>query len=331
MKAALTTRYGSPDVLEIHDVPTPAPGPDQLLVDVYASPVSAGDRRLRAADFPGFTKLFGRPLVGLTAPRQPSQGSMFSGVVAAVGSNVTGFAVGDRVFGASMAGAWAERLVIDANRGAVAHVPDGITHAEAAAVPYGAGTALHFLDTLADVRPGDRVLILGASGGVGRYAIQLAKHRGAHVTAVASAHNEALVRSLGADEVVDYRREAVLDRDETWQVVFDTASTVGFTDVRRSLSDDGRFVTLTMTLAGLFWMAWTALFGGRRALTGVAIDDRVRDVADLLDRGVFRPHVVETHTLDHIVEAHRLAESGINGEVVVLPRPTQQARADIAV
>jgi NADPH:quinone reductase-like Zn-dependent oxidoreductase len=97
------------------------------------------------------------------------------------------------------------------------------------------------------------------------------------------------------------------------------------------LSDDGRFVTLTMTLAGLFWMAWTALFGGRRALTGVAIDDRVRDVADLLDRGVFRPHVVETHTLDHIVEAHRLAESGINGEVVVLPRPTQQARADIAV
>ena len=170
MRAAIVTTYGSPDAITLEERPVPAPGPTQLRVRVHASPVTQGDRRIRAGDFPGIMATIGRLAMGWSGPRASVQGSMFAGVVEAVGAEVTRFQPGDRVFGASMDSAHADHLVIDQDK-AIARIPDGISFTEAAAVPFGAGTALPYLRDLGEVQPGQRVLIVGAAGGVGLAAV----------------------------------------------------------------------------------------------------------------------------------------------------------------
>ncbi len=320
MIAAWTPTYGPADIIEIREVTESPLGPDQIRVQVHASPVTAGDLRLRAADFPGATALLGRLMMGVFSPKAKVQGTMFSGEVVEVGAEVERFAVGDAVFGAADAGAWAERLVVDA-QGNVDHRPENLDDNEAASLSYGGGTVLHFLEELAEVKPGERVLILGGSGGVGRFAIQLARHLGAHVTAVGSKESLDLMRELGAHEVIDYRKDDFTQLGNRYDVVFDIADRSSFPHSRRSLRRGGRYLTLYLSFPVLFWMAWTRVFGTSRALISVAMGSKeaTQTIRRLAEQGVFRPRIAKAFPLSQIGRANELAESGVHGSVLVHP------------
>ncbi len=323
MNAALTPVYGPPSVLEIQRLPIPTPGPREVLVRVEASAVTAGDLRMRQADFGPVMSLFGRLFMGFRGPRRPVQGTMFAGVITGVGAEVERFAVGDAVFGSSrVAGAWAQYLVIPED-GALALRPEHVSATEGAAVPYGAGTAWSFLNDLAAVQPGERVLVLGGAGGVGRFAIQIARHLGAHVTAVGSARSLSLMRELGADEVLDYRTTDFTAVGQTWDVVFDTADASSFVHSRPVLSRQGRYMTLYASLLVMIQMLWTRWRRGPRALFAVASGSRAQSevLAGLLARGAIRPVIAATFPIEHIADAHRLAQTRVDGAVVIHPCP----------
>lgn len=324
MKAIWTPRYGSASILEVRDVPDPIPGPGEALVQVSASPITAGDLRLRTANFPGISALFGRLLIGLWGPRAKIQGTGFAGRIVAVGAAVRRFAVGDVVFGSVNAGAWAERLIVDAN-GAIAHLPDNVPAEHAAATPYGAGTALHFLRDLADVQPGEHALILGGSGGVGRFAIPIAKHLGARVTAVGSRASADLMKQLGADAVLDYRTQDFTQTGETYDVILDIADASSFARSRRALTPRGRYLTLHISLGAFFHMARTRLFGGPKSIFAISIDDqpRTETLGAWLAAGVFTPRIAARYPLERISEAHARAETDAHGSVIVTMSPAE--------
>ena len=327
MKAATHTEYGSPRVLHVENVAVPTLADDQILVEVYASAVTQGDRRLRAADFPGAGAVVGRLMFGLLRPRNPIPGTTFAGKVVVIGKAVTRFEVGDEVFGGCDNGAQAEYLAV-AEGSAVARIPDGVDYDEAAAVPYGAATALEFLRDVAAVQPGERVLIIGASGGVGRFAVQIARHLGARVTGICSGEKARMVRELGAQRVIDHAREDYRQNGETYDVIFDTVSGDGFRTAKRSLTERGRYVSLYMTLRIGLQMVWAALFGrmfgGPRPATGVVINTQklTEEVAQQLGEGAIWPVIAARFPLDRVADAHDELERGNpHGAVVVVCQP----------
>lgn len=318
MQAAINTEYGSPNVLRLDDVAPPRAGKQQVLIQVHASTVTEGDRRLRTADFPGFLALFGRLATGVSAPRHRVGGSTFAGRVVEVGSGVSHLQPGDDVFGTTMHGAYAQYMVVSVNE-AIGKMPRGVSYAEAAAIPYGAGTALHFLRDLANVQAGERVLVVGASGGVGRMAVQLAKHFGAHVTGVCGDDAD-LVRALGADAIIDYRHEDFRKRNETWDVIFDTTQGDHFRSVVARLTRTGRYLSLYVTLRALWEMAVTKLRGGPRAIVGVALGgpQQSEELRELVEQGAIHATIARRYTLPDIVQAHHCLEtSRPHGSVVV--------------
>ena len=324
MQAAIQTQYGAPQVLRIGQVERPTPGPGQVLIQVHASSVTQGDRRLRAADFPGIMGPLGRLMTGVFRPRQQVGGSTFAGRVVEVGAGVDHMQVGDDVFGTTMHGAYAEYLAVSVD-GALGKMPSNVSYREAAAIPYGAGTALHFLRDLAKLRSGERVLIVGASGGVGRMAVQLAKHYGAHVTGVCSHGAAEAVRELGADVVIDYTREDVRLRAERWDVIFDTTEGEHFEQLRPRLTDNGRYLSLYVTVRALWQMLSTKLRGGPRVLVGVSLGNPAQseDIRALVEQGALRASIAQGFPLSQIAEAHKRLESpGLHGSVVVEVRPS---------
>ena len=319
MKAAVTPAYGSADVLETRELPTPIIGDHDVLIQVRATPVTEGDRRLRSADFPSISALPGRLMIGVRRPKHAVQGTMFAGRVVAVGRAVTRYAVGDDVFGSTDHGAYAEYLAMPED-GSMAKMPSTLGHDEAAAVPYGAVTALRFLRDLGGVKPGDHVLILGASGGVGRFAVQLAKHLGAEVTGVCSREGFDLVRSLGADHLIDYQTESYSDNGRLYDVIFDIADATTFACARSSLKADGRYLTLFVSVGILLQMALTSVGGGQKAKFGIAMGTRddLEELARLVERGIIRPVVARRFAFERIADAHVAAETGsVHGSVVV--------------
>lgn len=321
MQAVVNRRYGAPGVLQLAEVPRPRIGARQVLVRVHASTVTEGDRRLRAADYPGLSALFGRLATGLWAPRHAVGGSTFAGRVVEVGAEVSELRVGDDVFGSTMHGAYAEYLAVSVDD-AVGKMPRGVDYGAAAAIPYGGVTALHFLRDLAKVQPGERVLILGASGGVGRIAVQLANHLGAQVTGVCSG-DAAMVRALGADEVIDYRQEDIRDRAERWDVILDTTEGNHFRGLRAQLTMNGRYLSLYVTLRVLWQMAVGKLRGvrrGPRALTGIALGgpQACKDLRALVERGAIGATVARRFAMADTVAAHAYLEAERpHGSVVV--------------
>lgn len=322
MRAAFTPAYGPSDVLELRAIPRPQPGPRQVLVNVHVSVVSAGDRRLRSADFPSISALPGRLMMGVLRPRHPVQGTMFAGRVAEVGAQVTRFKVGDEVFGQVDNGAWAEAVLVDAE-GPIALRPDKVSREAAAALSYGAGTALHFLDELAQVQPGEEVLILGGSGGVGRYAIQIARWLGAVVTAVGSEAHHERMKALGAHQVHDHRSFDYTRAEQRWDVVFDIADCSSFPQARERLNAGGRYLTLTIRPGHLFWMLASRLVGDKHAVFNVAIGDRenTERLAQLASEDILAPTIAARFPLEQIAQAHACAESGARGSVVVEVTP----------
>jgi NADPH:quinone reductase-like Zn-dependent oxidoreductase len=306
MRAVVFDRYGPPDVLRLEDVERPVPGADELLVRVHASTVNRTDCGLRAAK-PFITRFF----TGLLRPKYRTPGMEFAGEVEAVGAAVTGFAVGDSVFGVRGSGANAEFICIK-QTGPVAHKPARLTFAEAAAVADGACSALSCLRS-ADLRPGRTLAVYGATGSIGTAAVQVARHFGAEVTAVVNAKNLGLARSLGADHVVDWEREDFTRRGLAYDVVFDSVGKLSFRRVRRALNPGGQYIA---TDPGYLWNTplvalATKWLGSRKARLGIAryLQPDVRLLQQLLEAGEYRPVIDRTYPLEDVIEATRYVES----------------------
>jgi NADPH:quinone reductase-like Zn-dependent oxidoreductase len=306
MRAAVQRGYGPPEVLTIAGVDRPRCGPGDVLVEVRASPVTAGDRRMRAADFPSFTWLPGRLMLGVFGPRN-RPGTAFAGRVVEVGRDVTRYAPGDDVFGFAGFGAYAEYVAMPAD-GAVARMPPGLDYASAAALPYGAVTALVYLRDRARVQPRERVAVIGAAGGVGRIAIQVARHLGAEVTAVCRASDRELVRSLGAHHAVD--RDADLAATGPYDVIFDTADALSWAQATAAMTPRGRLLVLGISVEILWRSLWTRLRGGRTLIQAVAlpVPEHLETIRAMAARGDLRPALDRTFPLDDIAAAHRWAE-----------------------
>ena len=238
MLAVTCRRYGPPEVLKIEEVARPTTKTDEILVRVRASSVTSGDVRMRAFTGAGIFWLPMRLLFGVLRPRNPITGMEFAGTVAAVGQGTTGFRVGDDVFGMKIGGANAEFLAVR-QAGAIAAKPDGLTFEEAAVAPFGALSALAFLRDFVQIKPGQKILIHGASGAVGMFAVQLAKHFGAHVTGVCSTANLELVTSLGADQVIDYSKDDFTQGPNIYDAILDTVGGASFSRSKRVLAPRG--------------------------------------------------------------------------------------------
>jgi NADPH:quinone reductase-like Zn-dependent oxidoreductase len=320
MRAAVTTRYGPPEAIEVREVAAPTPAHNEVLVRVRASSVCYGDRMLRSGP------LLVRLLTGFRLKHR-ILGVDLAGVVEAVGAGVTRFARGDEVYGArgDKFAAHAEFACVPQD-GLLAHKPASMTFEEAGTVFVGAACSLYFLRK-AKVVPGERVLIHGASGSLGVFAVQLARHFGAHVTAVCSARNAELVRSLGADEVIDYTTRDFLDGGAVYDVIVDVLGKAGFPRSVQALKPGGRYLLVGFsdglgTIArSLVTGAVVHLRGRARFITGAAAptQDDLVFLRQLIDSGELRTVIGRSYTLDEIVEAHRYADSGHKvGNVAVL-------------
>lgn len=315
MKAAVYTQYGAPEVLQIREVPKPTPKDKEILVRIHATAVNSGDIRLRKAD--PFAVRF---LFGLIKPRINILGSVFSGEVESTGKDVRGFKVGDQVFGhADMNfGAYAEYIVLP-ETGSVAIKPENLSHQQAAAIPFGGVTAWHFLKK-AQLQQGQKVLVVGASGAVGSAAVQLAKSFGAMVTGVCSTANIALVRSIGADHVIDYTREDFAQNGETYDLIFDAVNSIQVGKAKQSLIDDGVMILSAAGMSQMMQGAWLARSSKIRVLNGV-ISHSQQDILylkQLVEAGRYKPVIDSAYTLEQIAAAHAYVEKGHKkGNVVI--------------
>lgn len=318
MKAVINTAYGTADVLVVREVARPTPTDDQVLIKIHAASVTPSDVAFRKGD-PALIRL----MYGLRRPRKAIPGVEFAGEIAAVGAAVTRFKPGDRVYGMSPNdfGAHAEYICPPAD-GVLAHAPDRLSAAESVGVCDGAMTALVFLRDKARLQPGQRILINGASGAVGSYAVQLAKHYGAEVTGVCSAANIDFVRGLGADHVIDYTREDFTQTGETYDVVFDAVGKSSFTRCRGLLVDGGVYMTTVPSVGIVAQMLWTRVAGRKRAVfaaTGLNQNRANLETLNVLvEAGAVRPVIDRCYPLEEVAAAHRYVETERKrGNVVV--------------
>jgi NADPH:quinone reductase-like Zn-dependent oxidoreductase len=314
MRAVVQDRYGPPEVLRIADVERPVPKKDEVLVRVHASTVTRSDTGFRSAD-----PFFSRAFTGLRAPKRKIVGTELAGEVEALGARVTEFAVGDHVFGIR-GGANAEYVCVR-EQGALAHIPAGMDFLHAAALPDGSSIANACLSA-ADVREGQKLVVYGATGSIGTAAVQLAKARGAIVTAVGDTPRVELMRSLGADEVVDYLKEDFTRGGTSYDVVFDSVGKHSFRRCRRSLKAGGTYISTDL---GFMWHVpllalGTRWIGDKRVRLPIPkySKDDVLLVKRLVDEGRYRPIIDRTYPLEQVVEATRYVETGQKTGNVVL-------------
>ena len=324
MKAYVCDKYGPPEVLQLKEVEKPVPKDNEILIKVHATTVNAADCNVRGLSYiPSGLGLLARLMLGFKRPKIRIIGSVLAGKVEAVGKNVTAFKAGDQVFGTGPElGAYGEYACRPEN-GALALKPKNISFEEAATVPYGALTALYFLRELAGVSPGQKVLINGASGGLGVYAVQLARYFGAEVTGVCSTRNLEFVKSLGAARVIDYTAEDPAHNGEKWDVIFDVV--VGKTSFKRfknSLTPNGYYLAVAGGLNDMLQMLRTSIVGGKKAKFGGGADCEKKEymlfLNELIESGELIPVVDITLGFDELIEAHRHTESGAKrGSVAV--------------
>jgi NADPH:quinone reductase-like Zn-dependent oxidoreductase len=319
VKALTHKTFGSPDVLEFEEIPKPAPRAHELLIKVHATTVTSGDWRARTRKVPRGFGLMAKLVFGFSKPRQPILGSELSGEIEAVGVAVRKFKVGDQVFafsGASM-GCDVEYKCVPED-GAVAIKPTNLTYEEAAALSFGGTTALGFLKR-ARIKSGDKVLINGASGGVGTAAVQLAKHFGAEVTGVCSTANLAMVKSIGADKTFDYTQDDFTQNGETYDLIVDTAGTAPFSRSKGSLKEGGRLLMVLGTLPDMLQAPWVSMTSSKKVIAQPRwqVED-LRFLAGLAQTGEFRPVIDRRFPFARIADAHRYVDAGHKkGNVVV--------------
>ena len=300
MKAIVATRYGSPEVLQLREVEKPTPKDNELLIKVYATSVTAGDCRMRSFTVPPLFWIPARITLGITKPKQPIYGMELAGEVEAVGSAVTRFKVGDEVFASTLTqnfGAYADYKCLP-EAAMVAIKPANMTYEEATAVPIGATTTLRLLRK-GNIQRGQKVLIYGASGSVGTYAIQLARYFGADVTGVCSTANLDMVQSLGADHVLDYTKEDFATREEQYDIIFDTVAKFPKSAYAKALAPNGNYVTI-------------ARLSSKESLANLIF------IRELIEAGKIQAVIDRCYPLEHMVEAHRYVDAGHKkGNVVI--------------
>mgnify|MGYP001567228756 CR=1 FL=1 len=315
MKAAVYREFGGPEVVTIEEMEKPSPKDDEVCIRVRSTTVSTGDWRLRSSILP--SKVFwlpARAFMGFSKPRKPILGMEASGVIEAVGKTVTRFKVGDEVFLATgmKFGGHAEYVCI-AQDGPICLKPANASFDEAAAICFGAGTALFFLRDLGKIKKGDRVLINGAAGSVGTATVQLAaRHYGAEVTAVCGSSNVELLQSLGARRVIDYTKEDLTRSGETYDIILDTVGKVTFSQIKPLLKKGGRFLPVVNTATEIFQMIWTPFIGDKKVRSGVSNPTAadLEFLRTLMETGKLRTVIGGTFPLARIVEAYRIVDSG---------------------
>ena len=314
MKAIVYTKFGPPEVLRLQEVEKPTPKDNEVLIKIYATAVTKEDPDMRAS--PGFN--------GFLKPRHPILGQELAGEVEAVGKDVTRFKPGDQVFGMDMFGAYAEYKCMPED-GALAIKPSNMSYEEAASVPNGALTALPFLRDKGNIQSGQTVLIYGASGSVGTAAVQLAKYYGAKVTGACSTANLEWVKSLGADQVIDYTRENFTENGKTYDIIFDTVGKRSFSECKGSLTDEGTYLATVPTPVMMLQTLWPARSGSKKVKFVAAglrpASEKIKDLVfltELIEAGKIKATIDRCYPLEQIAEAHRYVEKGHKkGNVVI--------------
>ena len=325
MKAMVWTAYGPPEVLQLKEVETPTPKDKEVLIRIYATTVTAGDCEQRSLTLPILHRLLMRAYVGLKRPKRITiLGMDVAGEIEAVGKDVKLFQAGDQVFAATGfvgMGANAEYICLpeEPEKGALAIKPANMTYEEAAAVPVGGLEALHFLRQ-GNIQIGQKVLINGAGGTIGTFAVQLARYFGAEVTGVDSTSKLDMLRSIGADQVIDYTQEDFTKSGKIYDVILDVVGKSSYSGSIRSLKQNGRYLIANPGPSQMVRGRWTSMTNSKKVIFGAA-SPKTEDLIflkELIEAGKMRSVIDRRYPLEHIAEAHRYVETGHKkGNVVI--------------
>jgi NADPH:quinone reductase-like Zn-dependent oxidoreductase len=320
MKAVVYERYGSPNVLQSKQVEKPAPKDNEVLIKIYAATVTAGDCETRRFDMPFLFWIPIRLYMGIRRPRIKILGQELAGEIESIGKEVKLFRNGDKVFAPTDMnfGAYAEYKCLPSTH-PIAIKPTNMSYEEAATIPTGGLNALHFLRK-SNIQSGQKVLINGAAGSIGTFAVQLAKYFGAEVTGVDSTRKLDMLRSIGADHVVDYTQEDFTESGETYDVILDVVRKRSFSRCKRAIKPNGIYLAANPGLTELVQMLWTSMIGGKKVLTGMA-DYKTEDLKylkELVEAGKIRTVIDRRYPLQQMAEAHQYVEDGLKtGNVVI--------------
>lgn len=300
MKALICTRYGPPEVLQLQEIPKPIPKNDQILVKIIATAVNSGDARVRSLRVKGFMRVVMRLVLGISKPRKPILGTVFSGVVETVGKNVFKFKAGDKVFGMTgfNFGTYAEYIAVNQNSN-VMEMPENATFEEAAAIIFGGHTAIYFLNKAKiDDKPGKKVLIIGATGSVGSAAIQIAKHYQADITAVCSSKGQKLVHELGVSKIILYDQEDFTKQEEKFDIIFDAVGKSDTKQCEKLLDANGIYKNVNVYAS--------------------ETKQQLQLLKELFEKGALKPVIDKTFQMHEIREAHSYVDTGRKKGNVVL-------------
>ena len=316
MKAVIYTEYGPPEVLQLKEIEKPVPGRSEVLIKVHATTVTSADCLMRKAD-----TFMSRLFLGPKKPRRKILGVELAGEIESAGKDVKWFRKGDQVYGFTGfgLGAYAEYSVMP-DKGSLVHKPSAISYSDAAALTDGPTTALFFLRDKANIRRGQKALIIGASGSIGTSAVQIAKYFGAEVTGVCSTANLELVKSLGADKVIDYTKEDFASNGETYDIIFDTVSKSSFSHCKGSLNKNGCYLVTVGGFMSYVLTLWTSIRGGRKYIYGMSIEKMkaLNFINELIEKGKLKAVIDRSYPLEQIAEAHKYVEQGHKrGNVVI--------------
>ncbi|MFK7772473.1 MAG: NAD(P)-dependent alcohol dehydrogenase [Saprospiraceae bacterium] len=326
MKAIISTGYGGPEILQLQIVDKPIPKEDEVLVKIHAAAITRAGTMMRTGK-----PIIGRLYLGLTKPRNPIPGTSFSGVIEQVGKDVTDFEIGDKVFGESLDifGTHAEYVCIK-EEGIITQMPKNISFEQVGGIGDGPMTSWNFLQELTQLQAGQSILINGASGSLGTAAVQIAKHLGAIVTGVCSTQNIELVKSLGADYVIDYKKEDFTQNGITYDIIYDTVGKSSFSKCKKSLNEEGEYLSPVLGMSLLLQVLRTSIFGKKKAkfsatgtLSKAKTKGFLKEIKKLYKTGKLKTIIDTRYDLEDVAEAHRYIDKGHKkGNIVITLKPS---------